>query len=214
MAFTCEDGVTRYSDFQELIRCVRTGDQGAATELVRRFEPEIHKSIRVFWINFRLQRIMDMSDISQSVLATFFRRAAAGDFQVDDAEQLLRLLSTMARNEVRDEARKHQAQRRDGRRLEVRAAEQCLDVLEAAEPAPSKIVAGHELLEEFYRRLTAEERMLAQERTEGKSWAAIAAEQGGSPDAVRKKLARGCSRVARQLGMADWLRGRRRRQGG
>jgi DNA-directed RNA polymerase specialized sigma24 family protein len=179
---------------------------------VRRFEPEIHKSIRVFWINFRLQRVMDMSDISQSVLATFFRRAAAGDFQVDDAEQLLRLLSTMARNEVRDEARKHQAQRRDGRRLEVHGSEQCLDVLEAAGPTPSKIVAGHELLEEFYRRLTAKERTLAQERTEGKSWAAIAAEQGSSPDAVRKKLARGCSRVARQLGMGDWLRGRRRRQ--
>ena len=61
------------SEFQQLIQRVRAGEQEAATELVRRFKPEIHKSIRRFLSNFHLRRVLDISDISQAVLATFFR---------------------------------------------------------------------------------------------------------------------------------------------
>jgi DNA-directed RNA polymerase specialized sigma24 family protein len=197
------NSVTQDSEFQKLICRVRQGDQEAATELVRTFEPEIHKSIRPFMINFRLHRVLDMSDVSQPVLATFFARAAAGNFRINTAEQLLKLLLTMARNKVRDEARKYLAQRRDGRRIQAKMSDDCLDVLVADGPTPSKIVAGHELLRAFYDRLTSEERKLAEQRTLGESWATIAAQHGSSIEAVRKKLARGCSRVARQLGMAD-----------
>jgi len=195
--------VTQQVQFQELIRRVRTGDQQAAAEVVRLYRPEIHKSIRLFLFHFRLHRVLDLSDISQCVLARFFARAAAGCFEVHDAEQLLKLLLTMARNKIRDEARRHHAQRRDGRRLEEKMSAEYLNVIEDRQPTPSKIVAGYELVQEFYRQLTNDERRLAEQRTLGKSWASIAAEEGTSAEAVRKKLARGCSRVARQLGMAD-----------
>jgi DNA-directed RNA polymerase specialized sigma24 family protein len=191
--------------FLDLIRRVRAGEQEASTDLVRRFEPEIHKSIRLFLVNFRLHRILDIDDISQAVFATFFARAAAGEFVVSDAEQLLKLLLTMARNKVRDEARKSQAQRRDRRRIQEKITEDCLEVIAGDEPTPSKVVAGHELLAEFYRRLTAEERWLAEQRCQGKDWAAIADELGASVDCLRKKLARACSRVGRQLGLPDML---------
>jgi DNA-directed RNA polymerase specialized sigma24 family protein len=195
--------MTQDRSFPDLIRRVRAGEQAAATELVRRFEPEIHKAIRVLLVNFQLNRILDIGDISQAVLATFFARAAAGEFLVNDPEQLLKLLLTMARNKVRDEARKYQAQRRDRRRVQEKITEECMEMIAASEPTPSKIVAGHELLAEFYRRLSAEERWLADQRTQGKDWAAIAAQVGSSADALRKKLARACSRVARQLGLPD-----------
>jgi DNA-directed RNA polymerase specialized sigma24 family protein len=191
------------NEFQELIRRVRAREEDAATELVRRFKPEIHSSIRLFLSSFRLRRVLDISDISQPVLATFFARVVEGHFQVDDPEQLLKLLATMARNKVRDEARRHRAQRRDGRRLQEKMSEEGLDVFEAKGPTPSQVVAGHELLAAFYRHLTVEERRLAEQRTQGMSWAAIAVQEGSTTEAVRKKLSRGCNRAARLLGMAD-----------
>jgi RNA polymerase sigma-70 factor (ECF subfamily) len=198
-----DDSVAHQAEFQELMRRVRTGDQQAAAELVRRCKPDIHKAIRGLLTSFRLHRMLDLSDISQPVFASFFRRATAGDFELQDAEDLIKLLCTMARNKVRDEARKHHAQRRDGRRVEEKISGECLEVIEDREPTPSKIVGGHELVQEFFRHLTAEERRLAEQRTQGKSWSAIATAEGSSADAVRKKLARACNRVGRQLGLGE-----------
>jgi hypothetical protein len=53
------------------------------------------------------------------------------------------------------------------------------------------------------RRLTEEERRLADRRTAGREWAEIAAAWGRSPDALRKQLARGLDRVARELRLDD-----------
>jgi len=62
-------------------------------------------------------------------------------------------------------------------------------------------VAGHELLREFRRRLSGEERELADQRALDRDWALIAAERGGSPEAPRKKLARAIDRVSEELGL-------------
>jgi hypothetical protein len=60
-------------------------------------------------------------------------------------------------------------------------------------------VAGQELLCEARRRLSDEERQLAERRAQGEGWAEIAAELGGTPDGRRVQLARALHRVARQL---------------
>jgi RNA polymerase sigma-70 factor (ECF subfamily) len=183
------------------MRRVRAGDQDAAAELVRRFEPEIHKAIRLPLLSFRLHRVLDSSDISQSVLANFFTCTAAGRFDLDRPEQLVKLLVTMARNQLLDEARKYQASRRDTRRIDETPSEDIMEVVEGTDPSPSQIVAGHELVQEVYRRLTDEERALAEQRASGLDWATIAGRGGGSAEALRKKLARAIDRVAVQLGL-------------
>jgi RNA polymerase sigma factor (sigma-70 family) len=189
--------------FRELIRRVRARDQEASAELVRQYAPEIHKAVRHPLMYFRLHRVLDSHDISQVVLANFFNRAAAGGFELERPDQLIKLLVTMARNQVRDEARKHQAGRRDHRRLEQGATDEIMEVLTDTEPTPSTVVAGHELVEEMYRRLSPEERQLAELRARGKDWATIAAEYGGSAEALRKKLARAIDRVSCQLGLGQ-----------
>jgi len=189
--------------FQDLMRRVRAGDQDAATELVRRYEPEIHKAVRLPLQSFRLHRILDSCDISQSVLANFFVCTAAGRFELDRPEQLVKLLVTMARNQLLDEARKHQAGRRDTHRIEETSSEDIMDVVEGTDPTPSQVVAGHELVQEVYRRLTDEERTLAEQRASGLDWATIAARGGGSAECLRKKLARAIDRVALQLGLGE-----------
>jgi RNA polymerase sigma-70 factor (ECF subfamily) len=49
--------------------------------------------------------------------------------------------------------------------------------------------------------LTAEERYLVDQRTQGREWAQIAADLGASPEALRKKHARALDRVAQELGL-------------
>jgi hypothetical protein len=66
------------TSFAELLRRVRSGDQEAATALVRQFEPEIRRVVRLRLTDPRMRRVIDSADICQSVLANFFVRAAAG----------------------------------------------------------------------------------------------------------------------------------------
>ncbi len=180
-----------------LLKRVRSGDGAAAAELVRRYEPEIRRAVRVRLTDPRLRRVLDSLDVCQSVLGNFFVRVAAGQFDLDRPENLLRLLITMARNKVLDHARRQQAARRDQRR--VAGDDTGLAAVADPSPGPSEVAVGRELLERVRRELTAEERELADQRALGRDWPEIAAERGATPDALRKKLTRALDRVASRL---------------
>jgi RNA polymerase sigma-70 factor (ECF subfamily) len=188
--------------FADLIRRVRQGEETAAAELVRTYEPEIRRAVRIRLTDPRLGRLFDSMDICQSVLANFFIRVAAGQFDLKRPEQLLKLLVTMARNKLRDQARRQRAERRDHRRLEY-GHTAALEAVADSAASPSRVVAGQELLQELRRQLSAEERYLADQRALGREWADIAAEQGEGPEALRKRLTRALDRVARHLGLEE-----------
>jgi RNA polymerase sigma-70 factor (ECF subfamily) len=185
--------------FQELIRRVRAGDDEAAAELVRRYEPTIRRVARIRLADPRLRRLFDSMDVCQSVLASFFVRTALGQYQLDTPEQLLKLLVQMSRNKVRALTRAAGAARRDYRRVGRDSPEERQWV--AADPSPSQQVAAREMLQEFRKRLSDEERRLAEQRAAGREWAEIAAERGASPEALRKQLARAVERVGHELGL-------------
>src|SRR5262249_17799191 len=105
--------------FEALIRRVRGGDQEAAAELVRLYQPAIRRAVRVRLVDERLHRLLDSMAVCQSVLASFFMRAALGQFDLEKPEQLLKLLATMARNKLASAARKERTQGRDNRRVEA-----------------------------------------------------------------------------------------------
>jgi RNA polymerase sigma factor (sigma-70 family) len=188
--------------FQELIRRVRAGDHRAAAELVQRYEPTIRRVARVRLADGRLRRQFDSMDICQSVFASFFVRAALGQFELDNPEQLLGLLVSMSRRKLINHAREEGAARRDYRRRMPEGLEDKDFV--AADATPSVEVATAELLVEFRKRLTDEERRLAEQRAAGHGWAQIAAECGGNPEALRKQLARGIERVGQELGLDNY----------
>ena len=73
----------------------------------------------------------------------------------------------------------------------------------AGASSPSQQVAAKEMLAEVRRRLNDQERKLVELRHEGRDWAAIAAEVGGSPEALRKQLARAVARIADELGLDE-----------
>jgi RNA polymerase sigma-70 factor (ECF subfamily) len=196
--------------FQVLLRRVRAGDGQAAAELVRRYEPAIRRAARVRLRDPRLNRLLDSVDICQSVLASFFVRAALGQYELETPAQLLRLLASMTRNKLSNEVKSHGRVRRDFRRIADRdrrngSGEMSVvggvEGLAGPDRTPSSEIATRELLEEARRRLSPEELSLLERREQGREWTEIAAELGSSPEAVRKRLARAIDRVAHELGL-------------
>ena len=51
-------------------------------------------------------------DICQSVMGSFFYRAALGQYELEKPDDLVRLLVTMARNKLADQARRQTTDRR------------------------------------------------------------------------------------------------------
>jgi RNA polymerase sigma-70 factor (ECF subfamily) len=184
-------------NFRELLRRVRSGDEGAAAELVRRYEPTIRRIARVRLADSRLQRVFDSMDICQSVLGSFFVRVALGQYDLETPEQLLKLLVSMTRKKVIDHVRSARAERRDYRREreESPAGQKAL----ARDPTPSQQIATKELLTEFRRRMSEDERQLADLRATGRAWEEIAVERGQSAEALRKQLSRAVDRISREL---------------
>jgi RNA polymerase sigma-70 factor (ECF subfamily) len=190
-------------DYAGFIRRLRAGDESAAEELVRRYEPEIRLETRVMlrMRDARLRRVMDSVDVCQSVLASFFLRASIGEFDLDEPGQLIRLLIGMARNKLAEHVRHHQRKRRDVRRTEGFGPAGGGESAGARDESPSQLVAGRELLEMFRDRLSDDERKVADLRARGLDWAAVAAELGGTPEARRKQLTRAIARVEQELGL-------------
>jgi RNA polymerase sigma-70 factor (ECF subfamily) len=188
-----------HAEFTEFLRRVRAGDAQAAEELVRRYEPAIRREVRLRLTDPRLYRVFDSMDVCQSVLGAFFLKAAAGQYQLERPEDLMRLLVGMTRKQLLFKARHQRAQRRDHRKVAADGVEE-MDV-SAGGPSPSRLVAGREMLQEFRNRLTEDERQVADLRGQGRTWEEIAVELGGTPDARRKQLGRAVDRVALELGL-------------
>jgi RNA polymerase sigma factor (sigma-70 family) len=189
------------NSFLTFLDRVRSGDQQAAAELVRLYEPQIRREVRLRLRDPRLRRDFDSVDICQSVLASFFVRAALGQYELDSPEHLIKLLVTMTRNKLIGQVRKQQAESRDHRRLAAEGQERLNSVASGA--TPSCLVAGEELLQEFHKRMSPEECQIAEWRNQGRNWEQIAGQLGGTAEARRKQLARAVNRVAGELGLEE-----------
>jgi RNA polymerase sigma factor (sigma-70 family) len=184
--------------FADFIHRIRAGDEQAAAELVRQYEPLIRREVRLQLEDRRLCRLFDSMDVCQSVLASFFVRTAAGQYDLDRPEQLVSLLVTIARNKVVSAARHHRRQRRDNRRTSGALAEAVDD-----SPSPSELASGKELLQRLRQRFSTEERQLADLRGKGLAWAEIAVRLGGTAQARRMQLNRAVERIGKELGFEE-----------
>jgi RNA polymerase sigma-70 factor (ECF subfamily) len=107
------------ADFADFIRRIRAGDDLAARELVQRYEPVIRREVRLRLRDLRLANRLEWNDICQSVMASFFLRAAAGQYDLGQPDHLMRLLIVMTRHKLSEQVRRQSAHRRVYRRLEA-----------------------------------------------------------------------------------------------
>jgi RNA polymerase sigma factor (sigma-70 family) len=188
-------------DFADFLRRIRAGDAAAAIELVERFEPLIRREVRMRIGDDRLNRAFDSFDVSQSVFANFFRRAASGEYQLDQPDQLVRLLMSMARNRLVSKIRKERRLVRDVRRLAAEPG--ALDVVADCRPSPSEMVSRKEELELLKSSLTDEEFQIFELRRSGLSWDEVSKQLGGNGQARRMQLSRGLDRLEKRLAVED-----------
>ena len=174
----------------------------AAGEIVRRYEPEIRRFIRFRLTSPHLRRIVESTDISQSVFRRFFVHVQKGEVSVGSSDDVRRLLLTMARNRLTDAARHENAEKRQGRRL-VGDSSATLATLAAAIDTPSMNVSADELMTLVRSQLDERETELIFARLGGASWSELGEQAEASPDAVRKQVSRAIERVANRLSDSD-----------
>jgi RNA polymerase sigma-70 factor (ECF subfamily) len=188
-------------EFRELIRRVRDRDPDAAGELVRRYEGAIRRVVRIRLRDAGMRRLLDSTDVCQSVLASFFVRTALGQYEVDTPEQLLSLLTAIARNKLTNQANRLRSRKRDIRR-DAGGGDAAPLVPDPASD-PGEQASARELLEKVRDGLDPPERYLAEQRSLGRSWRELADELGATDVALRKKLTRALDRVMTGLGLGD-----------
>lgn len=187
-------------NFAQLMELVRKGDDRATAEIMERYGGEVRRIARVRLRHGKLRRILESSDILQSVMGSFFRRADGGEYdeRVQSPDELLKLLATMVRFKVIDQVRRASSDRRGGK----------LDVVELIDSAmapgldlsPDEQILQEELIHLVKDVMTPQEWELWRlKHGENLDWAQIAKRLGGTAEANRKKLERLQSRLRAQF---------------
>lgn len=99
---------------QSLLRRFRIGEEDAATQLYVRYARRLEALARA-QTGTALSARVDPEDIVQSVFRTFFRRAAAGQYEIPEGEELWKLFLVIALNKIRAVGAYHRAAKRDAR---------------------------------------------------------------------------------------------------
>jgi len=182
--------------FRELIGRVRAGDERAASELVRRYEPAIRRAVR-----FRLTELAPAPDLrlhgrlpvgADELLRP---RPPRGQYDLDTPNQLLRLLTTMARKQAAQPG-PASTHARLSRQTAWSARTSPSMIWRPQPPGPPAAGGGggapppRDAAGKYTARLSPEELRLVELRKPGpRTGASIAAQVGGSPVALRQKAA-------------------------
>jgi RNA polymerase sigma-70 factor (ECF subfamily) len=119
---------------------LRAGDEQAAADLFARYAQQLTR-VAEQHLSRKVAGREDGEDVVQSVFRTFFRRSAEGEFRIDSAAQLWRLLVKITLMKARAKARYHTA---DKRNVAAEAGPDAGDWMQAAvqrEPGPEEAAA-------------------------------------------------------------------------
>ena len=141
----------------------------------------------------KLQRRLGADDVAQSVCRTFLRRAADGQFRLEDGDGLWRLLCAITLTKIREKARFHLRKKRSinqeqpmegGKEGESQARLQ----IAAHEPTPAEAAEFADQFEKILSGLDAEEQSLVRLKLEQCTNQEVADRIGCSERTVRRLL--------------------------
>jgi RNA polymerase sigma-70 factor (ECF subfamily) len=170
-----------------LVRRFRAGEQDAATELYLRYADRLEKLARSE-TGRDLGTRLDAEDVVQSVFRTFFRRAAAGQYELPAGEELWRLILVIALNKIRQLGIHHRAAKRDATR--TKSVEHWEGVAPAAAKESDETARATlaMVIDELLSQLPAAHRAMIELRIEGHEVAEIAARTERSQRSVERVL--------------------------
>ena len=148
----------------------REGDEDAARQL---FDTYVERLVALARrrISQRLVSRLDPEDIVQSVFRTFFGRVRAGQFQLEEKEDICKLLMRITVHKTLRQVAFHKAAKRDpGQETgqSEHSAEMLMELLDR-EPTPDAEAAFIDQLETFLGTLRPEERTILEMRMQGYS---------------------------------------------
>jgi RNA polymerase sigma-70 factor (ECF subfamily) len=182
-------------------RC-RMGDGEAARLLFARYVDRLVAVARRR-LSQPLQGRVDPEDIVQSVFRTFFSRVQGGQFQLDQQNDLCKLLMRITVNKTLRQVAYQKAAKRDPSQEahpEAGEREHVLQLL-ARDPAPEEAVAFLDQLEHFLGQLAPDDRRILEMRMQGYSNEEICQEL----DTYDRKIRRVLERIRGQAEQEGWL---------
>ncbi len=183
---------------QVLASYCRAGNEEAARQLFNKYMERLVALARRR-ISQRLASRVDPEDIVQSVFRTFFGRLRAGQFEIEDQDDLCKLLMRITVHKTLRQVAFHKAAKRNPaleKGQQDAADDRILEVLDS-EPTPEATVAFVDQLEHFLARLRPEERQVLEMRMQGHSNEEIAAKLKIKHDRTIRRI------VERIRGMAE-----------
>jgi RNA polymerase sigma-70 factor (ECF subfamily) len=173
----------------ELVERARAGDEDALSELLLRHGPLVRASLH---IPDRWRSLLDPDEILQGAYYKAFLGMRA--FEPTGRDAFRRWLSTLARNQLRDELKALETARRGGG-------------FQRVEPTPSRSAGRAEIRAAVQNALSAlaasERRAVELRELEGVTFERVAAELGCSATTARSLYARGMDRLAAILESAS-----------
>ena len=175
----------------------------AAADVWRRYADELLHLVRRR-LGRRARVRTDAEDVLQSVYKSFCLRQQKGEYDLNDRDDLWRLLVSMARNKAANAATHHSRRKRDYRREQAdavaaasAAAASCgdgvapaVERLPDAKPTAAEVVAMEETIRERLKCLPEDLRALATKKLAGFTNEEVAAEWNRTVRTVERKLAR------------------------
>jgi len=198
----------RGDHWQWMIDGLRSGDPQVLEAFVQRYGKSL-EAVADRRIVTRMGRRFDAPEVVQSVCRTFLRRAEEGQFHLDDAESLWRLLCAITLAKVREKARYHLRKKRNLAREQDLArpsdegdAPDGIVHMPGAEPDPGEAAEFADTFQHLLGELDEEERTLVDLRLQQKTSEEIAAVLNCSDRTVRRLLNRLQDRFEEILGAA------------
>ncbi len=185
--------------FAELLQRARSGDQGAFTEVVRRYEPEV-RVVAHFLLGRDLRPHLDSLDLVQSVHRSLLLGLRNDRFDIATPEKLVALALTMVRRKAARHWRRCKRQQRldtDGDRLPA--------ALTCGHDDPACAAQIQDALQHLWNNLDAEERRIVEMRLEGQSTAEVARTLSLDADVLRVRLSRLRHRLRATGVLSEWL---------
>jgi RNA polymerase sigma factor (sigma-70 family) len=176
------------SELTEFLRRIQAGDEGAARELLSRFEAEVRLVVRR-----QLPRLLrsrfDSLDFLQSVWGSFFRRMRTAPTEFEDSRHLVAFLARAAKNKVIDEYRRAASRKQDMHREEPLWGDglRPRDVPDPTD-SPSEVAQAHEVLGRLRELMPADRRSILEMKAEGLSSKDIGERLGSSERTVQRVL--------------------------
>ncbi len=176
-------------EFLALLARVRQSDESAASELVRRYERAVLRSVRSR-LGRNMRGALDSADVLQSVHRSLLVGLKNERYQVASPQQLIGLAVVMVQRKVARQWRKL-------KRLPTttfddisRGQDSPIDQIASDDPTPSQVASAAELLERFLSQLDELDQQLVRFKLNGLSSVEAAAILDREPAFVRVRWTR------------------------